>query len=210
MTSLTGSAGEDFASILRALGYRMERRPPPPPKPVVVEAPRRNRVPLMRAGRDFVTGSDSSPRNAAAESGVAAARDATARRRGERLQAAESRYHTAAPASQRGDSRAVRDIAPRSRRCEAVSDRRRRRTRFGRRPTSCPVEALPLPPAGRSETLRPAKRRRSQLPPKPPPRDRCRREATMRKAARGAEVARGRNGRGLAARRPFRRAPAAP
>ncbi len=39
MTSLTGSAGEDFASILRALGYRMERRPPPPPKPAVVEVP---------------------------------------------------------------------------------------------------------------------------------------------------------------------------
>src|SRR5215212_1389651 len=37
MTSLTGSAGEDFASILRALGYRMDRRPAPPPKPVVVE-----------------------------------------------------------------------------------------------------------------------------------------------------------------------------
>jgi ATP-dependent RNA helicase SUPV3L1/SUV3 len=37
MTSLTGSAGEDFASILRALGYRMERRPAPPPKPVVAE-----------------------------------------------------------------------------------------------------------------------------------------------------------------------------
>jgi ATP-dependent RNA helicase SUPV3L1/SUV3 len=37
MTSLTGSAGEDFASILRALGYRMERRPAPP-KPAVVEA----------------------------------------------------------------------------------------------------------------------------------------------------------------------------
>ncbi|MGY3448758.1 ATP-dependent RNA helicase SUPV3L1/SUV3 [Bradyrhizobium sp. USDA 4353] len=34
MTSLTGSAGEDFASILRALGYRMEKRPPLPPKPV--------------------------------------------------------------------------------------------------------------------------------------------------------------------------------
>jgi ATP-dependent RNA helicase SUPV3L1/SUV3 len=30
MTSLTGSAGEDFASVLRALGYRMERRPPLP------------------------------------------------------------------------------------------------------------------------------------------------------------------------------------
>jgi ATP-dependent RNA helicase SUPV3L1/SUV3 len=38
MTSLTGSAGEDFASILRALGYRMEKRAPLPPKPVVVEA----------------------------------------------------------------------------------------------------------------------------------------------------------------------------
>src|ERR1700759_3385577 len=39
MTSLTGSAGGDFASILRALGYRMEQRPPLPPKPAVVEAP---------------------------------------------------------------------------------------------------------------------------------------------------------------------------
>ncbi len=39
MTSLTGSAGEDFASVLRALGYRMDRRPAPPPKPEVVEAP---------------------------------------------------------------------------------------------------------------------------------------------------------------------------
>ncbi len=39
MTSLTGSAGEDFASILRALGYRMDRRPPLPPKPVAVETP---------------------------------------------------------------------------------------------------------------------------------------------------------------------------
>jgi len=29
MTSLTGSSGEDFASILRALGYRMEKRPRP-------------------------------------------------------------------------------------------------------------------------------------------------------------------------------------
>ncbi|OAF13477.1 helicase [Bradyrhizobium centrolobii] len=37
MTSLTGSAGEDFASVLRALGYRMEKRPPPPPKPVAAE-----------------------------------------------------------------------------------------------------------------------------------------------------------------------------
>jgi ATP-dependent RNA helicase SUPV3L1/SUV3 len=40
MTSLTGSAGEDFASVLRALGYRMEKRLPlpPAPAPVAVEA----------------------------------------------------------------------------------------------------------------------------------------------------------------------------
>ena len=38
MTSLTGSAGEDFASILRALGYRMERRPKPQ-EPKVEPAP---------------------------------------------------------------------------------------------------------------------------------------------------------------------------
>jgi ATP-dependent RNA helicase SUPV3L1/SUV3 len=30
MTSLTGASGEDFASILRSLGYRMDKRPKPP------------------------------------------------------------------------------------------------------------------------------------------------------------------------------------
>jgi ATP-dependent RNA helicase SUPV3L1/SUV3 len=41
MTSLIGASGEDFASILRALGYRMERRPKPPepPQPPVGAAP---------------------------------------------------------------------------------------------------------------------------------------------------------------------------
>ena len=46
MTSLTGAAGEDFASILRSLGYRMEKRhkppeankPPEPEKAVEAEA----------------------------------------------------------------------------------------------------------------------------------------------------------------------------
>ena len=38
MTSLTGAAGEDFASILRSLGYRMEKRPKPAEPPPVVEA----------------------------------------------------------------------------------------------------------------------------------------------------------------------------
>jgi ATP-dependent RNA helicase SUPV3L1/SUV3 len=41
MTSLTGASGDDFASILRSLGYRMERRPKPKikePEPAKVEA----------------------------------------------------------------------------------------------------------------------------------------------------------------------------
>jgi ATP-dependent RNA helicase SUPV3L1/SUV3 len=38
MTSLVGCAGEDFAAILRSLGYRMEKRPKPP-EPVAPDAP---------------------------------------------------------------------------------------------------------------------------------------------------------------------------
>jgi ATP-dependent RNA helicase SUPV3L1/SUV3 len=37
MTSLTGASGEDFASILHSLGYRMERRPKPPEPPAAAE-----------------------------------------------------------------------------------------------------------------------------------------------------------------------------
>ena len=61
MTSLTGSAGEDFASILRALGYRMERRPAPPPKPAAVEA--------MPAATDAAPAEISSPKAVSSETG---------------------------------------------------------------------------------------------------------------------------------------------
>jgi ATP-dependent RNA helicase SUPV3L1/SUV3 len=37
MTSLTGSSGDDFASVLRSLGYRMDRRPKPPEPPPAPE-----------------------------------------------------------------------------------------------------------------------------------------------------------------------------
>ena len=41
MTSLTGASGEDFASILRSLGYRMEKRlKPPEPAPAGQRSPR--------------------------------------------------------------------------------------------------------------------------------------------------------------------------
>ncbi|HTV35544.1 MAG TPA: helicase-related protein [Xanthobacteraceae bacterium] len=39
MTSLIGASGEDFSSILRSLGYRMERRPKPAEPPVQPVAP---------------------------------------------------------------------------------------------------------------------------------------------------------------------------
>ena len=39
MTSLTGSAGEDFAAVLRALGYRMDKRPPLPVEAAPPAAP---------------------------------------------------------------------------------------------------------------------------------------------------------------------------
>ena len=39
MTSLTGASGEDFASILRSLGYRMDRRPKPRSQPAAETEP---------------------------------------------------------------------------------------------------------------------------------------------------------------------------
>ncbi|QCK85256.1 helicase [Phreatobacter aquaticus] len=44
MTSLVGCSGEDFASILKGLGYRMEKRPAPVPKPVAIVAPATDEV----------------------------------------------------------------------------------------------------------------------------------------------------------------------
>jgi ATP-dependent RNA helicase SUPV3L1/SUV3 len=62
MTSLTGSAGEDFASVLRALGYRSEKRAPLPPKPVVEEAAPVEAAPAeaapAEAGSEEVVSSD--------------------------------------------------------------------------------------------------------------------------------------------------------
>jgi ATP-dependent RNA helicase SUPV3L1/SUV3 len=63
MTSLTGSAGEDFASILRALGYRMERRPAPPPQPAAVEA-----TPTATVTADAAPAEVSSPKAVSSDS----------------------------------------------------------------------------------------------------------------------------------------------
>ncbi|SDT34564.1 helicase-related protein [Bradyrhizobium canariense] len=73
MTSLTGSAGEDFASVLRALGYRMERRAPLPPKPVeVVETVAAGTAVVeatsSEATASEITSSEAAPSEAAAPS----------------------------------------------------------------------------------------------------------------------------------------------
>ncbi len=75
MTSLTGSAGEDFASILRALGYRMERRPAPPPKPAPapVEAVAVEPAPAEAAPLDAASSEISSPETVSAEGAAAEA-----------------------------------------------------------------------------------------------------------------------------------------
>ena len=50
MTSLTGASGEDFASILRSLGYRMDRRPKPAePKPAEAAPAAESAVPATEA-----------------------------------------------------------------------------------------------------------------------------------------------------------------
>ena len=59
MTSLTGASGEDFASILRSLGYRMERRP----KPAEPAPSRRAGRTGRRAGRNRSAGGQRSGRS---------------------------------------------------------------------------------------------------------------------------------------------------
>src|SRR4029077_9673123 len=76
MTSLTGSAGEDFASILRALGYRMDRRPPLPPKPVVAVEP--VAAEAVAAEGAAAEGSVETPTEAVGEVPVEAAAEAAA------------------------------------------------------------------------------------------------------------------------------------
>jgi ATP-dependent RNA helicase SUPV3L1/SUV3 len=83
MTSLTGSAGEDFASILRALGYRMDKRPKPP-EPIVAaiaETPAVDQPPADDAGDvNGVTepAADAGSSGAATDADSAAATEASA------------------------------------------------------------------------------------------------------------------------------------
>jgi ATP-dependent RNA helicase SUPV3L1/SUV3 len=90
MTSLTGSSGEDFASILRALGYRMEKRPKPPEPatPLAVEA---TSDAVAAAAADATSPSSEAAGDTAAEGGQdAVAHEAPAETRGAAEESAES------------------------------------------------------------------------------------------------------------------------
>ncbi len=93
MTSLAGCSGEDFASVLRALGYRMEKRPKPLPEPAAApvaealpaetsateaataEPALAESVPAEPAGAD-VAAADAMPSAAAVEVAVTESADA--------------------------------------------------------------------------------------------------------------------------------------
>ena len=81
MTSLTGTSGEDFASILRSLGYRMEKRPRPAEEPAPQEQPAETAAEPSEAPAETETAPaeiDAAPEAEAAETPAEATADAPA------------------------------------------------------------------------------------------------------------------------------------
>ncbi len=72
MTSLTGSAGEDFAAVLRALGYRMEKRPPLPVE-TAPSASTETQADIAAGAGPAATDADAAPETIAASPDAAAA-----------------------------------------------------------------------------------------------------------------------------------------
>jgi ATP-dependent RNA helicase SUPV3L1/SUV3 len=78
MTSLTGASGEDFASILRALGYRMDRRPKPPePEKPIAEAQPTSDAPAEQTEAAPATEAEAAPGEAHPETEPAPATEQT-------------------------------------------------------------------------------------------------------------------------------------
>ena len=205
MTSLTGTSGEDFASVLRSLGYRMEKKPKP------VEAPRRlRRQPLPRAA-------EAAPADAPAE---AARRDAGCRGRGAEtpVEAGDRAGRRGCAGTGRGAGRTER----RDRGCAGDAGRggvslpsRRKRPPEPSRRDAKPAEEKPAEPE-MIEVWRPGRppEERRQRPPRPqgerregeqrrPPRHRPAQPAAAagRRAGCGSGVKRRRRLRPQAARR---------
>jgi ATP-dependent RNA helicase SUPV3L1/SUV3 len=72
MTSLTGASGDDFASILRSLGYRMDKRPKPKEEPApVAEAAAAETPPAVTAETSTDVAADAAPAVESAEASPA-------------------------------------------------------------------------------------------------------------------------------------------
>jgi len=85
MTSLTGTSGEDFASVLRSLGYRMEKKPKPveaPPAPAAAPDAPAEAAPAEAVPADVAPSETTASPETPVEAGVApiaeAAPEATA------------------------------------------------------------------------------------------------------------------------------------
>ena len=104
MTSLTGATGEDFASILRALGYRMERRPKPPEPEKPADAALEGAAPVQ-AAPDAVTKTEASAELIASDAAPDGAAADTAQSEAASVEPAEA----AAPVS---DSEVIPQLAP--------------------------------------------------------------------------------------------------
>ncbi len=209
MTSLTGSSGEDFASILRALGYRMEKRPKPPEPatPPAADATadaacgravRRHRRParppgMLRRGRPGCRGSR------------CARRDDRRRRgnlRGSRRPYPSSRLPDAIEAAIDSDQGVTRRSRPRS--SNPRPWRRRPPPRPARQPAESAIEegAPERPPNRRRPPIRKARSPNHRR--QPPP------EGAVPNWPAGLDCRIARRAgtrRGLAARRPERGAP---
>jgi len=75
MTSLTGASGEDFASILRSLGYRMEQRPKPaePTPPVTTPGQPAEVADLAASGEEAAVAAEAAPHPAGGDAETDAA-----------------------------------------------------------------------------------------------------------------------------------------
>jgi ATP-dependent RNA helicase SUPV3L1/SUV3 len=88
MTSLTGASGEDFASILRSLGYRMDRKPKPVEPTVSVPAAT-DATGLADVAEATGTASEAAPASTAAAPPESAPIEATSTQKTEEAMAAD-------------------------------------------------------------------------------------------------------------------------
>ena len=182
MTSLLGASGDDFAVILKGLGYRMERRPKPKeePSPREPAGRRRNRLALAEAEAEC------SRRRAAARraDSRAAAERGSLRWRNRRL---SNRPARSLRSRSRRSSRLRRSPRRRSRRSRSRPCRSRWSTCRPSRSPRCPPHAEAAAPAGEPEMIevwRPgfSRHRREDGRPRPPRQARARRPARPRRA----------------------------